>query len=372
MSSRARNLVGTALEGVYRLPGRLVVTSDRLRDRRAAGHASPAPSAAPPVAPTGALVTVAHWRASPAPIGPVDAAGGDPMTRLRHLLECLRSALELDVSQVLVAVTSNQPEALLDDLAANLDRLPDGTEVRGLVGSDQLLTPGGTGRSVLVTEWRPRGIAHRHPFHLTWAHKPLIEAALGDPGFSHFVYLEDDLKFTQACLSYWCRYRQALARHGLLPGFVRVEALNGVLYVIDQPRSVSCTNLPSIDLGESTPDPGDGRLRFVNLPNSYQGMYVLDRPLAFDHFRRSQARNPLRSRGISHWGIRERAALGPILDDVPQGFLARNVVPVRTVGTDSCRLDESCLIEHLAGNYTRTRNEFGNIAVAELFSTRHA
>ena len=85
----------------------------------------------------------------------------------------------------------------------------------------------------MVIGWRP-GLIRRHGFYLTWAHKRLFRYALRDQGFSHFIYLEDDLRFTRESLTYWCRFREPLALHGLLPGFVRYDELDDTRYVVNQ------------------------------------------------------------------------------------------------------------------------------------------
>lgn len=361
-----RRTVNRAVAELYAVPGRGLLALDALQRRKQVLRESSS-MVSPPRVPTGLLVTIAHWRSGPGSIGSLDAAPPTAESkRVRHLLECVTSVLDTDVGRVIVAITSNEPEAVTADLAANADELPAGnalTLVHGGGISDSL----GADRGVLVVGWRPSGLTNRHPYHLTWAHKALICSALRDPGLSHFLYIEDDLRFTQESLSYWCRYREPLARFGLLPGYVRVERLDGELYVVDQLERVSCSELPHVSLVDGEGE--DATLRFVNLRNPYQGMYVLDRPLAIDHCRRSAARDPWRSSALVHWGVRERAAVGPTLDDVPNGFLSRNVVPVLTHNDGACVLQTDCAIEHLTGNYTRADNPyFGNIRVAELFT----
>jgi hypothetical protein len=149
---------------------------------------------------------------------------------------------------------------------------------------------------------------------------------------------------------------------------VRVESLDGSVYVVDQSGRMNCRELPCVSMSEvDTPD--RAALRFVNLPNAYQGMYVLDRPLAVEHCRRSPARDPWRSRALVDWGIRERAAAGPILDHVPVGFRSRNVVPVGVKPDGGYELDRRCTLVHLPGNYTRGAHpDFGIIRVSEMFA----
>lgn len=359
-----RMRVGRVAAPVLSMPGRALIALDAAQRREPM-------TTAPPLSAREAgqvLTTIAHFRGSPDPIGPLDTTPGPTgAERLRHVLACLRSVLELDAERTIVAITTNEPQAVAADLAENAAELPAGTTVKMLTSPDGLLTCADEARAVLVTGWKPTGLAHRHPHYLTWSHKPLLCSALQDPGFSHFLYLEDDLCFTEESWRYWRDYREPLARYGLLPGFVRVESLHGSLYVVDQSGSTDATRLPSVTLpGHEATD--RSQLTFVNLPNAYQGMYVLDRPLAVDHCRRSAARDPWRSRALVDWAIRERAAIGPILDDVPAGFHSRNVVPVQVALDGSGRLDSRCALVHLPGNYTRGAHpDFGVIRVVDMF-----
>lgn len=353
-----RKAIERAAHELYAVPGRGLLAVDSLHHRNPALPEGVRASRLPPP-PTGLLVTIAHWRASGASID---------STRLRNLIECLSSVLVIDLERVIVAITTTEPEAVTADLAANADELPPGTTLE-LLTANKLPGSVGSGRAVRVIGWKPSGLTHRHPYHLTWAHKQLICSALADSGLSHFLYLEDDLRFTPEALSYWCRYREPLARHRLLPGFVRVESLDGELYIVDQLERVSCSELPHVPAVVPAGGADDDALCFVNLQNPYQGMYVLDRPLAIDHCFRSPARDAWRSRALVHWGIRERAAVGPTLDEVPAGFVSRNVVPVCVRPDGLCRLQTSCTVEHLTGNYTRVDNPlFGNIPVTDMFA----
>jgi hypothetical protein len=181
------------------------------------------------------------------------------------------------------------------------------------------------------------------------------------------IYLEDDIRFTDESLSYWCRYREPLFAYGLLPGYVRYERQEETDYVVDQGTRQDVTRAIRLRIADSSM----ADLLFVGLTSPYQGMFVLDRPLAMEHLRYSPARGPFRSEHLRAWRLRERAAMGPIFDDVPPGFEARNVVPVRTSQTGRYQLDASCLIEHTSGTHTRHPKKkhtlFGTIRVDELF-----
>ena len=221
---------------------------------------------------------------------------------------------------------------------------------------------------ILVFPWRPTSL-RRHGFFLTWAHKDILRRGLQSGHFTHFVYLEDDLRLYPESLQFWADCRPPLAALGLVPGFVRYECFEGRRYVVDQTaRQVADKASVTVTSKESASDVVRAR-RFVELGNPYQGMYVLDRQLADEHFTTSAARCPWRSAAV-RWPelIRERAAIGPIYDEVPEGFSSRSVVPLVEAGPHQVQLEERCLIEHMAGNYSRSPDSpFAKIVLEEMF-----
>ncbi len=290
------------------------------------------------------------------------------LNRSQILVDCIKSLLELDVNRMTAAILTNDPRQTVRDLSSHFPAGSSDVRVSVLPNIASFNGSHADGHQIVVIGWRP-GLIRRHGFYLTWAHKRLFRYALRDPGFSHFIYLEDDLRFTRESLTYWCRFREPLALHGLLPGFVRYETLDDTRYVVDQQKRqrVDRANRRCVTL--SQPDTGHGPgldLRFLSLDNPYQGMYVVDRELALEHLWSSPARSPLLS-GVIRWPIRERAATGPIFDDVPPGFGSRNVVPVQALRVGEYRLDPRCLIEHLTGNYSRSGAAFGKIRVEDMF-----
>lgn len=307
--------------------------------------------------PTGIVVAVSHWRDP-------RASATTAVERRRHLSACVDSVLGLDVDQVTVVVLTNDSQQVAEDLALDLD---EPATVRILANADALEPPFGERRQVFSIGWKPGRFAQtasRKPgFYLTWAHKAVLRRMFRDPALTLMIYLEDDIKFTDESLDYWCRYRQPLAEIGLLPGFVRYEERGGVRYVVDQVRR-------QVIRQEVRLRGMDGEPTFAELDNPYQGMYVLDRPLAERHLGYSPHRGPARSTlgsGV-YWLVRERAAWGPMHDDVPAGFRSRNVVPIRTAGRASPRLDPMCLLEHMGRTYVdQADSRFGNFRLENLF-----
>ncbi len=369
-AKRGLTLSGRRLQ-VATLSPLLALDAARPRKRRAAAPVDGRGGGAA-TRPTGVFAAMPHWREQ---AGSGTAPASRRIDRSQILTDCIASLLDLDVDRVTVAVLTNAPETTAGDLRSRFATGPQEVSVTTVAGVASFDRQPAGGHRILVVGWRP-GPLRRSGFYLTWAHKELFRRALQDPGLSHLIYLEDDMRFTEESLAYWCRFREPLARHGLLPGFIRYESFKDARYVVDQkaPQRVDQAGRPRLVLSApgSGPDPD---LLFVSLDNPYQGMYVLDRELAMEHLSSSPARSPLLSRAIRwpngvQWReamVRERAAIGPIFDDVPAGFGSRNVVPVQMLGAGRYSPDPACLIEHLTGNYVRSGTAFGTIRVEDMF-----
>lgn len=349
----------TAASRLIRLAGLGPNAVDAARRRRFNSFGPDEEDEAIGARPTAIAVAVSHWRDPSAP-------GANAVERRQHLAACVESVLGLDVDQVLVVVLTNSSQQVAEDLALDLDaRFAKPTAVRSLANAAALKPPFEERRQVFSLGWKPGWFARtasRAPgYYLTWAHKAILRRVFRDPELSLMIYLEDDIKFTGASLDYWCRYRKPLAEVGLLPGFVRYEERDGVRYVVDQVRR-------QVIRREVRLRGMDGEPTFTELDNPYQGMYVLDRPLAERHLRYSPYRGPLRSTLASgvYWLVRERAAYGPMHDDVPAGFRSRHVVPIRAAVHASNRLDPMCLLEHMGCTYIDD-SRFGNLRTESLF-----
>jgi hypothetical protein len=305
---------------------------------------------------TNMLAAIAHWSSDTPSYA----------DRFRYLAASIDSLLTLEVDRLEIVVLTNSP----DEVGRRLrDRYIDHYAVEIVMTSLQTRPPVAALKSIAVVGWSPPRLKRPNWGHyLTWAHKGIFEQALNNSDISLFLYLEDDIKFTNDSLRYWYKYRNMLATYDLLPGYIRVERKgNSGFFIVDQDHAQSLKRPRVVCPKELTGD-GVGELTFIGLDNPYQGMYVLDLPLARYHFEKSAARENRRSSGVSPWGIRERAAIGPIFDNVPLGFKARNVVPVRQITPNNYELAEECFVEHLAGNYSRaSESGFGKIKVEDLF-----
>ena len=295
------------------------------------------------------LATVAHFR----------SPGADH--RPQHMLTVVDGLLGLQCEQVCVVVISNDELGAADDLREHLRAT--GREIPVHVTHDARSSVGAaTGpRSVVVQKWHPQRF-RRHGFYLTWAHVPILRAAMVTHRFTHLMYLEDDIHFTDRHLRYWCEHRALLLPTGAIPSFTRFERHEGERYSVE-------LRYPADPLERALfIDDGGTTRHYVNLEMPYQGMYVLDEGLAEEHLRFSPMRSPFLSR-TRPWLVRERAVTGPIRDDVPAGLRTRNVVAVIDDG-EGPRMHPDCQLEHLAANYvTDPSNLFASIPSDHVFDT---
>lgn len=178
-----------------------------------------------------------------------------------------------------------------------------------------------------------------HPLLLTWAHFPVFKGLLKDESFTHFMYLEDDTLITRENMNYWIEGRELLRPYGLIPSFMRVEkkANGDRWYSSDCPHSFYIYALPRIEVSKN--------FGFVNFPELYQGMYLLDRELMIEHLSGSTY-----SPNSGVWGIQEKAAQGLTFANVPKGYTTRNLIPYKI---DSLQIDGRCLIHHVPNNYAQ-------------------
>ena len=214
-----------------------------------------------------------------------------------------------------------------------------------------------------IVQWSPR--ARRHGYYMTWAHKRFMWRALRDGDFTHFAYLEDDMLLLPHHLDYWCKFRTVLRPTGRIPAFVRFECDGPIALLTDQTTLVEADWIIELATG------GGDRSLFVRMQNPYQGMYLMDRDLAAEHFAHSPLRSPFFSR-FQGWEIRERAAAGPIFEASGSRLEARNVAPVEMAPNGHMSLFPDCLIEHVAANYARDEtSDFASIPVRDAFSRLH-
>lgn len=184
-----------------------------------------------------------------------------------------------------------------------------------------------------------------NPWLLTWKHKSSLSACVArGPDNSIYVCMEDDVIFTVDNLTYFLNFKDELKNFGLLPSFLRTEWS----YVNDQ--FVAIDHLAKVELNtrELPKKKVDNRI-FVELPNPYSGIIVLDQELA-EEYLLSPASNELESRALTWWDIGARSAMGLQFVNVPKGFNSRNVVLVDKQKTG---IDVSAWIAHQPNIYAQ-------------------
>jgi hypothetical protein len=260
-------------------------------------------------------------------------------TRLAVLTEVLRSLSEYPVEAMHVVIATN---TFNDNELATLRRLCDETVTTG---------------SCSVRSYGDL----RHPFDLAWSHKAIIarEFVTENNGrYSHFIYLEDDIRLSFENFSYFVEFREKLRDFGLLPAFIRTEysaSLRG-LVASDAFWPVYIPVQSYVVVGDWV---------FVNMPNPYNPCFILDRELAREYVR-SRSFDRDGSLTMCNWGVRERAALGLCLENAPEPYQTRYVVPV-SVRTGMAT--EVARISHLPNNYADDpHSPLGKVRMDALFA----
>ena len=241
--------------------------------------------------------------------------------RVIYLLDVVRALADFAVRRV--------------DIRVMINDVPD-----SVFASMREVLAGTVSGHVTVTLMRCRDLAH--PFELTWAHKRLIPQEFlpaGSP-YTHFVYLEDDMRFSYRNFRYFLEHRRPLGEVGLIPSFVRVEYGEAAQEIrcTDIHQTLPLERLKKIDVGPYF---------FVSPPIPYCALYVLDRDLALEHVA-SASFDPVASGKVMKYDIRMRAAVGQCWEKVPRGYRSRYAI-----GIDPTRATAApeCWVPHLPNNY---------------------
>ena len=184
------------------------------------------------------------------------------------------------------------------------------------------------------------------PWLLTWEHKKIMLEDLKVANEnSLFIYLENDIKFTQKNLEYWLESRKDLKDTKLVPSFVRVEysQTNDHFVALDY-IGRSASKISEISTYKSN------KFLYAQLANPYCAIFVLDIDLAIE-YSNSKAFGEKSSREISSWDIGARAAMGIQFVDVPNNFSSRFVVPINKAGK-YYQILPSSIIHHLPNLYS--------------------
>jgi hypothetical protein len=255
--------------------------------------------------------------------------------RLGYLEQTLRALAEFRVQSLKIVVFTNAIDA------ARLHRI---FQQVGLAETDA---------TVVIEKALP------HPFDLTWAHKRLIvDGFLAiDSQYTHFIYLEDDERLTFENFTYFIAAREVLRPFGLIPAFLRTE------WSTERGCYVNNDNMASVDLAQR-PFVSAGDCILINVDYPYCGAFILDQELARE-YAASRSIDRDRSRELSSWGVRERAAMGLTFERPPAPFIYRVAVPVSIASRTS---PHYTWLAHLPSNYADDpKTTLGKIAMKDLF-----
>ena len=263
-------------------------------------------------------------------------------SRLGFLAEVLRALAEYQVAAIDIVIVTNTSRP--DELGL-LRRL-----------GDEILS----GNGFTVSTYGNLS----NPQHLTWCHKEIIAREFAHGGtrrYTHFIYLEDDIRLSFVNFCYFIEYREVLLGLGLLPAFVRMEfsASLGGMVASDAFWPVYVPVQSHVLLEEFV---------FVNMPNPYNPCFILDAALA-EEYVHSPAFDREGSLAVCRWGVQERAAMGLCLENVPAPFQSRYVVPVSRLGRS---VPIFARISHLPNNYANDpRSPLAKVRLDSLFMGVH-
>ncbi len=195
-------------------------------------------------------------------------------------------------------------------------------------------------------------------FYLTWCHKQIISDEFIGKGYTHFIYLEDDMTFDFTNLHYFIEYRERFRDRGLIPSFLRVEYHSGLEKFVntDNTSRINIHDQPHIDTDH---------FWFVNAPNPYTACFVLDQDLAAEYVQ-TRSFDREQSGSVCQWDVRERAAMGLCFENIPVTFNSRYVV---AVSKETSTPPRYVWVRHLPNNYAdMPASSFGKIPMNELFT----
>jgi hypothetical protein len=184
------------------------------------------------------------------------------------------------------------------------------------------------------------------PWNLVWEHKSLLEKDYKKGNSkSLYLYIENDILFTQQNLQYWIDEIKVTSKYSLMPSFLRVEfdVKNEKWVAIDvfNNTKLNVKSLPRLKIRNKL---------FVQLPNSYSGLYLLNHSQLKIHIA-SKAFSKTASKDLTWWDLGARATSGNQFVGVPKGFSSRHVIKL---DRKTLIPDESVIVHHMPNLYTKT------------------
>ena len=259
------------------------------------------------------------------------------------LLDVVRTLTEFPVRSLECIIVTNGDDSSTADM------------VRRLFIMRRLLSPWFTGRRKF--DIKVCG-GFEDPFDLPWQAKPIIKERFLNvrENYTHFIHLEDDMRFNYRNFSYWHHYRPLIADSRLIPSFVRVE-------FSAEREELCCTDITNPINFAGTRTIAAGKTLFLTPPNPYTAMYIFDRTLAEEYVasRSFDRDGSLEVRPT--WDTRARAASGLCWENPPEGFNGRHAIPVDTA-TGS--VPPEAWLHHLSNRYADSPSHFGKLPVLKI------
>jgi hypothetical protein len=186
---------------------------------------------------------------------------------------------------------------------------------------------------------------------LCWEHKDhMLDFLQSD--FDHFVYYENDLDLQSSHINYWLETTELFARNNLpfIPGFHRIEqAPDG--------------RMVSLDI--INPQVGQPRIivegqEFIAMDVPYQAMLIMNRAQVEEHAACDLFRyEPVAQR----YAVSERANIGNLYHNVPNGFAHRALVPVNDFS--------KCWIHHMPNKFVNMLwDPFGKLPIEQVIPAK--
>ena len=196
------------------------------------------------------------------------------------------------------------------------------------------------------------------PLDLPWQAKPLIRDRFLGSGasYSHFIHLEDDMRFSFMNFAYWHRHRPLLSEHRLIPSFARIEFSKSrdEICLLDIVSPISVSRTKHVRISDYV---------FVTAPNPYSAVYVFDKVLAEEYVASRSFSRDSSLEVRPGWETRERAASGLCWESPPKGFNGRHAIPIDTAALS---IPPQALLHHLGDRYADSESHFGKLPITRI------
>ena len=93
-----------------------------------------------------------------------------------------------------------------------------------------------------------------HPYFLPWSSLLAFREQFNDTSYTHFLYLEDDIKVSKANIIYWLAARESLKEFGFYPSFLRKELneTNNEWYCTDVMSKMAINDCQILNISETS------------------------------------------------------------------------------------------------------------------------